>query len=440
MPEKESWINWLCTQSESKRQRIISSLDPAELEALDTEWCFKARPEQVSPPGEWNCWLIQTGRGWGKTRTGAESVIDAVRSGVASRVHLVARAASDVRDVMVEGESGILSVSPPGFRPEYEPSKRRLTWPNGAVATTFSSEQPDQLRGPQCDFAWCDELASWRYTEAWDMLLFGLRLGIHPRVIVTTTPRPRRFLRDLAKLESTITTTGSTMENRDNLSPVFIKTIFDRYGDTHLGRQELEGELLDEIPGALFTRKLIEQSRVKEHPPLERIVVAVDPATTGKETSDESGIVVVGRAGKDFFVLADLSLRASPDAVCRRAIFAYQEFQADRIVFEANQGGDTWRTIINGINPQAATKNVHASRGKFARAEPVAARYEQGRVRHVGVFSDLEDQMCNYLPGDSKDSPDRMDALVWAVSELDSRSHRDISIDPGENFLPQVFF
>ena len=433
-------MSWLCKQSESKRKRIVSKLDPAELDALENEWCFKARPDQIPPVGDWNCWLIQTGRGWGKTRTGAESVIEAVRSGVARRVHLVARAASDVRDVMVEGESGILSVSPPDFRPEYEPSKRRLTWPNGATATTFSSEQPDQLRGPQCDFAWCDELASWRYTEAWDMLLFGLRLGIHPRVIVTTTPRPRRFLRDLAGLESTITTTGSTMENRSNLSPVFIQTIFDRYGDTHLGRQELEGELLDEIPGALFTRKIIEQGRVKDHPPLERIVVAVDPATTGKETSDESGIIVVGKAAGEFYVLADHSLRASPDAVCRKAIFAYEDYQADRIVFEANQGGDTWRTIINGISPQAATKNVHASRGKFARAEPVAARYEQGRVHHVGVFGDLEDQMCNFLPGDSKDSPDRMDALVWGVSELDSKRHRDIIIDPGENYLPQVFF
>jgi phage terminase large subunit-like protein len=420
--------------------KIINEMDPDELGALENEWCFKARPEQILPVGDWNCWLIQTGRGWGKTRTGAESVIDAVRSGVAKRVHLVARAASDVRDVMVEGESGILSVSPPDFRPEYEPSKRRLTWPNGAVATTFSSEQPDQLRGPQCDFAWCDELASWRYTEAWDMLLFGLRLGIHPRVIVTTTPRPRRFLRDLAELESTITTTGSTMENKSNLSPVFIQTIFDRYGDTHLGRQELEGELLDEIPGALFTRNLIEAARVKDHPPLDRIVVAVDPATTSKATSDESGVLVVGRAAKDFYVLADYSFRGSPDAVCRKAIMAYQEHMADRIVFEANQGGDTWRTIINGINPQAATKNVHASRGKFARAEPVAARYEQGRVHHVGVFSDLEDQMCNFLPGSNSDSPDRMDALVWAISELDSKSCREITINPGENYSPQVFF
>ena len=420
--------------------KIINEMEPDELGALENEWCFKARPEQILPPGDWNCWLIQTGRGWGKTRTGAESVIDAVRSGVAKRVHLVARAASDVRDVMVEGESGILTVSPPDFRPEYEPSKRRLTWPNGAVATTFSSEQPEALRGPQADFAWVDELAAWRYTEAWDMLLFGLRLGINPRVIVTTTPRPRRFLRDLAGRATTVVTNGSTMENQNNLSPVFIKAIFDRYGDTHLGRQELEGELLDEMPGALFTRNLIEKSRAKGHPPLERIVVAVDPATTDKSTSDESGIVVVGRAGKDFYVLADHSLRGSPDAVCRKAIVAYQDFQADRVVFEANQGGDTWRTIVNGIDSQTATKNVHASRGKFARAEPVAARYEQGRVHHVGVFSDLEDQMCNFLPGGSGDSPDRMDALVWAISELDSKTCRDITIDPGENYLPQVFF
>lgn len=272
------------------------------------------------------------------------------------------------------------------------------------------------------------------------MLLFGLRLGKYPRVIVTTTPRPRRFLRDLAKAKTTIVTRGSTLENEANLSPIFIQTIFDKYGQTHLGRQELEGELLDEMPGALFHRKIIEDSRVQQYPDLERIVVAVDPATTGKETSDESGIIVVGRAEKEFYVLADYSLRASPDAVCRRAILAYRDFNADRIVFEANQGGETWRTIVNGIDPQAATKEVHASRGKFARAEPVAARYEQGRVHHVGIFTDLEDQMCNYVVGVSKDSPDRMDALVWGVTDLDSRSYRDITIDPGENYLPQVFF
>lgn len=419
---------------------MINSLSKVELEALENEWVFKARPEQLPPRGDWNCWLIQTGRGWGKTRTGSEACIEAVRSGAAGRIHLVARAAADVRDVMVEGESGILAASPNDFRPIYEPSKRRLTWPNGAVATTFSSEQPDQLRGPQSDWAWCDELASWRYVEAWDMLLFGLRLGKYPRVIVTTTPRPRRFLRDLAKAKTTIVTRGSTLENEANLSPIFIQTIFDKYGQTHLGRQELEGELLDEMPGALFHRKIIEDSRVQQYPDLERIVVAVDPATTGKETSDESGIIVVGRAEKEFYVLADYSLRASPDAVCRRAILAYRDFNADRIVFEANQGGETWRTIVNGIDPQAATKEVHASRGKFARAEPVAARYEQGRVHHVGIFTDLEDQMCNYVVGVSKDSPDRMDALVWGVTDLDSRSYRDITIDPGENYLPQVFF
>ena len=411
-----------------------------ELEALECEWIFKARPSQIPPEGEWNTWLIQTGRGWGKTRTGSEFVIDSVRSGVAKRVHLVARAAADVRDVMIEGESGILTVSPPSFKPIYEPSKRRLTWPNGAIATTFAAENPDQLRGPQCDLAWCDELASWRYPQAWDMLLFGLRLGANPRVVVTTTPRPRRFLRELAKAKSTIVTRGSTRENEMNLSPIFMDAIFDKYGSTHLGRQELEGELLDEMPGALFHRKLIEEGRVREHPKLERIVVAVDPATTGKETSDESGIIVVGVADRHFYVLADYSIRASPDAVCRRAILAYDEFKASRVVFEANQGGETWRTIVHGIEPQVATKDVHASRGKFARAEPVAARYEQGRVHHLGIFSDLEDQMCNYVPGIPGDSPDRMDALVWAITELDKKQSLDIRIDPGENYLPQVFF
>lgn len=422
------------------RKKAIESLSRDELEALECEWIFKARPSQIPPEGNWNTWLIQTGRGWGKTRTGSEFVIESVRSGVARRVHLVARAAADVRDVMIEGESGILTVSPPSFKPIYEPSKRRLTWPNGAIATTFAAENPDQLRGPQCDLAWCDELASWRYPQAWDMLLFGLRLGANPRVVVTTTPRPRRFLRELAKAKSTIVTRGSTRENEINLSPIFMDAIFDKYGSTHLGRQELEGELLDEMPGALFHRKLIEAGRVKEYPKLERIVVAVDPATTGKESSDESGIIVVGVSERHFYVLADYSIRASPDAVCRRAILAYDEFKASRVVFEANQGGETWRTIVHGIEPQVATKDVHASRGKFARAEPVAARYEQGRVHHVGIFSDLEDQMCNYVPGVPGDSPDRMDALVWAITELDKKQSLDIRINPGENYLPQVFF
>ena len=405
-------------------------MDLEELEALSREWMFSARPEQLPPPGDWTTWLIQTGRGWGKTRTGSEAVIEAVRSGAAKRVHLVARSAADARDVMVEGESGIMSSSPPDFRPEYEPSKRRLTWPNGATATTFSADKHDQLRGPQCDMAWADELAAWRYPAAWDQLLFGLRLGALPRVIVTTTPRPRRFLRDLASQASTVVTRGSTRDNAANLSPVFMRQIFEKYGSTHLGRQELGGELLDELPGALFTRASIEDGRVERAPELSRIVVAIDPAVTSGEASNESGIVAVGMsADLDFYVLEDASMIATPDAVIRKALELLRRHNADSLVVEKNQGGDLWSTIVNQLDPTVAVHLVHASRGKATRAEPVAARYEQGRVKHVGIFPALEDQLTCFVPGVDEGADDRLDALVWGVTELDTRSQPEITMD-----------
>ena len=390
---------------------------------------FNARPEQLPPQGDWFAWLIMTGRGWGKTRSGAEFIGEEVRSGRASRVHLVARSAADVRDVMIEGESGILACSPNEFRPIYEPSKRRLTWPNGATATTFSADKPDQLRGPQCDLAWVDEIAAWRYPEAWDQLLFGLRLGERPRVVVTTTPRPRRFLRAIAENPTTVITRGNTRDNLQNLSPVFIETIYDRFQGTSLGRQELEGHLLDELPGAIFTRGAIEGARVKEAPQLSRVVVSVDPAVTAHASSDESGIVVVGLGGDgDFYVLEDASFKGTPDRVVKKAIDLYHKHKADRVVFEKNQGGDVWKTIANQIDPRAALTLVHASRGKYTRAEPVAARYEQGRVHHVGVLDRLEDQLVNFLPGQN-DADDRLDALVWGVTQLDTRGAPSFSLD-----------
>ena len=407
--------------------------------ALEDSWLFTARAEQLPPDGDWRIWLIQSGRGWGKTRTGAEWVHVMAMTNPGIRIALVARTAADARDVMVEGQSGILACSGDN-RPEYEPSKRRVTWSNGSMASTYSADKPDQLRGPQHHIAWADELAAWPRWDTWVQLQMGLRLGDNPRCIVTTTPRPLIQLRRLAKRDTTVITRGRTMDNKANLSESYIETIHDEYGGTTLGRQELEGELLDEMPGALFTRALIDKARVGEHPSFDRIVVAVDPATTGKETSDESGIIVAGVSKREFFILADWSLRGSPDKVCRRAVEAYEEFEADRIVFEANQGGETWRTIVNGINSQVATKEVHASRGKIARAEPVSARYEQGRVHHVGLYDELEDQMCNYVAGLSKDSPDRMDALVWAITELDSKREINFDFNPGENFSPQVFF
>ena len=396
---------------------ILADLTEKEAEALLYDWRFWARPNQVPPPGDWRTWLVLAGRGFGKTRTGAEWVREQVEQGQCSRMALVAPTAADARDVMVEGESGILAISPPWFRPLYEPSKRRLTWPNGAIATTYSADEPDRLRGPQHDGAWADELAAWKYSETWDMLMFGLRLGADPRAVVTTTPKPVRLIRELLAAATTVVTRGSTYENADNLAPAFFEKIISKYEGTRLGRQELHAEVLDDVPGALWARKMLDDLRRLAAPDLVRVVVAVDPAVTSEEGSDETGIVVAGKGADGHgYVLEDLSGRFSPDAWARRAVDAYQERQADRVIAEVNNGGDLVETIVRTVDARVSYKGVHASRGKQTRAEPVAALYEQGRIHHVGSLEDLEDQMCTWLPG--MKSPDRMDALVWALTEL----------------------
>jgi phage terminase large subunit-like protein len=381
-----------------------------------------ARENQLPPPGDWRTWLVLAGRGFGKTRTGAEwvqSLVDRY-----ARWHLVGPTASSVRDVMIEGESGILAVAR-DRRPKYEPSKLRLTWPNGAVASLFSADEPDRLRGPQCEAAWADEVAAWRHPEAWDMLQLGLRLGPDPRQIVTTTPRPVRVVRELLSDPNTVTVRGSTYENRANLAPAFFSQIIKRYEGTRLGRQELYAELLDDVPGALWMRSRFDYRTPQNlyhdgvlSPDMARVVVAIDPAVSASETSDETGIIAAG-VGSDGrgYVLADRSVRSSPDAWARRAVAAYREFKADRIVAEANNGGEMVRLTIRTVDPNVPVTLVHASRGKYVRAEPVAALYEQGRVSHVEPFTDLEDQLCSYTP-ESGDSPDRLDALVWALSDL----------------------
>lgn len=343
--------------------------------------------------------------------------VEAERAG---RVALIAPTAADARDVMVEGESGILAVSPPWNRPKYEPSKRRLTWPNGAIATLYSADEPERLRGPQHDLAWPDELGAWRYAQAWDMLMFGLRLGKHPRAVVTTTPRPTRLIRDLLASPSTHVTRGSTYDNAPNLAPAFLEQIVRKYEGTRLGRQELYAEVLDDVPGALWTRALLEAARAHApHPEYQRVVVAIDPAVTSGPDSDETGIIVAALATDGMLdVLADRTCRMSPDGWARRAITALDEFQADRVVAEVNNGGDLVEATLRTVRPSVPYRKVHASRGKRIRAEPIAALYEQGRVRHHGDLEQLEDQMLTFLPEGSDSSPDRVDALVWALTEL----------------------
>ncbi len=402
--------------SPDKREQVIQGLSNSEAEVLLYDWEYRARPNQLPPPGDWLVWLIMAGRGFGKTRSAAEFIRSEVKRGIARNVALVAKTPADARDVMIEGESGILAISPILERPEYEPSKRRLTWPNGAKALIYSSQEPDQLRGPQFDCAWGDEIRTWYYPqETWDNLLFGLRIGQHPRLVATTTPIPIALIKVLLKSPDVAVTTGTTYENRANLAPSFYAQIITRYEGTRLGRQEIHAELLEDVPGALWHRANIV---IKPAPDMKRIVVAIDPAVTSSESADETGIVVAG-AGVDgfYYVLTDRSARLSPDGWANRAIQAYRDFKADRIIGEVNNGGEMVELTLRTVDRNIPYKAVHASRGKQARAEPIAALYEQGKVFHVQTFPELEDQLTAWTPETGK-SPDRLDALVWALTEL----------------------
>jgi len=397
----------------------LSPLDQAILNEVATRWSIISRPEQRAPDGDWNYWLILSGRGWGKTRTGAEWVCKMAKENPGCRIACIAPTAADARDIMTEGESGIIAVSSQGNKPLYEPSKRRITWPNGSMATLYSAEEPNRLRGPQHEFMWADELAAWKYPETWDMALFGLRLGDHPRACITTTPRPTKLVKGVMKDPSTVIVRGSTYDNRDNLAPSFFETIIKKYEGTRLGRQELNAEILEDVDGALWTRDMIERSRIlyDDIPEIARIVVAIDPAVTSGENSAETGIVVVG-LGRDGlgYVIHDYSLTGSPLEWATRGVMAYKKHLADRIIGEVNNGGDLIETIIRSVDPSVSYKGVHATRGKAIRAEPIAALYEQGRIRHVGVFPELEDQLCEWVQGEK--SPDRLDALVWGLTEI----------------------
>jgi phage terminase large subunit-like protein len=365
-------------------------------ETLADDWSAHARPEQLEPAGTWNIWLILSGRGWGKSRTGAEWVKSLIVSGKAKRVALVGATAADVRDVMIEGQSGLLSVCADWDRPNYEPSKRRITFKNGAVATAYSAEEADRLRGPQHDAAWCDELAAWSNVQAtWDQLQFGLRLGKKPRCCVTSTPRPIKLLKELIARPDVHVTKGKTSDNAANLAETFLTAIVSRYQGTRLGRQELDGDILDDVPGALWSRDMVEACRIPKgtEPPMRRIVVAIDPAISVTETSDATGIIVAGLGDDGHgYVLEDLSGKHSPTEWAIKAIAAYKRHKADRIVAEANQGGAMVETTLRAVDRAVPVRLVHASRGKITRAEPVSALYEQSRVHHVGCFPELEDE------------------------------------------------
>ena len=410
----------LASLDEDTMSKVLDGFTVEQRRALMYDWSVWRRAKQRTPDGDWRVWLILAGRGFGKTRTGAEFIREQVLSGRAARIALVGATAADVRDTMIEGASGLLSVFPPGQRPTYEPSKRRVTFHNGAIAVAYSADEPDRLRGPNHDLAWADELAAWRYMDAWDQLMLGLRLGDHPRVVVTTTPRPIPLIRRLAadKTGKVQLTTGSTYENAGNLSQDFIDEMRRRYEGTRLGRQELEAQIIDDVDGALWERDRIDADRVHTPPPMRRIVVAVDPAVTSGEDSNETGIIVAGADSDGHgYVLDDRTLRASPNDWAAAAVAAYHTHNADVIVAEANQGGDLVQAIIRSIDQRVPVRLVRASRGKRTRAEPVAALYEQHKVHHVGFFTMLEDQLCSWVP-DVSSSPDRLDALVWAFTEL----------------------
>jgi len=401
-----------------KRDEAINKLTQEEAEDALYDWEVRARPKQLPPKGNWFGWLLRSGRGFGKTRAGAEWIIDRVRKGF-KRIALIGQTKADVRDTMIEiGDSSILKISRPTFMPKYEPSKRRLTWPNGAIAISYSGDEPDQLMGPQHDTVWIDELAKFQYPQkTWDNMEFGLRIGLNPQVMITATPRPIPIIKDLIADPDIRDVRGNSYENIDNLSERYINRIIKKYEGTRLGRQEIYGHILADNPDALWTRKVIEDNRRNKAPELIRIAVAIDPQATDNIMSSETGIIVGGISeDKQGWILADVTIKGSPDTWGNEAVTAYHKFAADLIIGEINNGGDMVEHVIRSIDSKVSYKSVRASRGKYVRAEPVSALYEQGRIHHIGTFIALEDQLAEWVPGDK--SPDRLDALVWLITEL----------------------
>ena len=428
--DNRSPMEILAASSEQDQADFYASLSDGEAVALMYDWRnFLARPDQVAPDGDWEIWLILSGRGWGKTRTGSEWVKEIIATNNYGRIALVAETWADCRDVIVEGDSGIMSRYPNRRdRPEFIPTKRRLTWPNGAQAFLYNATEPDQLRGPQHDAAWSDELAKWQYgRETWDMLQFGLRIGDDPRQLVTTTPRPIELIKALVAGEEgkSHVTVGHTLDNASNLAPKYLQKIVKRYEGTRLGRQELSGQILGDIPNALFTQAMMDAFRVKKDDvpeKLGRIVVAVDHAVSEGEESNEHGVIVCGLSQdrERAYLLQDASLKGSPRDWASMAIGCFRHWEADAIVIEKNQGGDLVKSTLRSVDNNVPVIEMTATRGKHVRAEPISALYEQGRVHHVGRYPDLEQQMTLMSTAgyEGDGSPDRVDALVWALTEL----------------------
>lgn len=420
--------------SPTQRLHILKHLTEAELETLGTSWEIFAhphqRPPELAPNGEpWLTWLMIGGRGAGKTRAGAEWIraqalgLPPFATEAVERIALVGETEHDVREVMIEGVSGLLAVHPHRDRPLWSPSRKRLEWSNGAVAYAFSAEDPESLRGPQFGCAWSDEMAKWRYAEAtFDMLQFGLRLGSQPRQLITTTPRPTALLKRLMCDPASAVTRAPTRVNALNLAPTFLKNVMARYEGTRLGRQELDGEIIEDRPDALWSRALLESCRVIEAPPLQRIVVAVDPPASSSKRADACGIVAAGLGeGGTLYVLADETVKAAtPSTWAAKAIALWRRLEADALVAEVNQGGEMVRAVMHEIDSTVPVNAVRATRGKWLRAEPVATLYAQNRVKHAGTFPALEDEMCDFASSglSSGHSPDRVDALVWAITAL----------------------
>ena len=404
----------------TERQTRYNRLNKAEEERLKYVWRFWRRPNQTLPDGEWTKWLVMAGRGFGKTRTGAETVREWVKK--YRYVNLIGATSDDARDIMIEGESGILAICPKDERPVYVKNLAKLVWQNGATSLIFTADAPERLRGKQHEKLWEDELGSWRYPEAHIQAMLGLRLGDNPQSIITTTPRPTPLIKELLSDPTVIVTRGTTYENKDNLAQAFFSEIIKRYEGTRLGRQELDAEMLEDYEGALWKRITIDLNRCLSMPRLDRVIVAVDPSATSG--GDEAGIITAGRSTvegeRHFYVLEDNSLQGSPLSWATAAVVAYNKNEADCIVAEANNGGEMVSQVIRNVDPHVPVKLVTASRGKAVRADPVAALYEQGKVHHVGAFPALEDELCLWTPGDNR-SPNRLDALVWGITELNPK-------------------